>query len=196
MKPSVCLVVGDNDTEHCGVKDYAIQLGTALRKIGLNAEVLAPSDWGVKSFFRFCQELRERNFDIVHVQYPSIGNRGSLCPHSLGLMRVAKGVVVTLHEYSALPFTQRLSTHLFRFTSQQLLFTVDTELINYGRSSVKQRVVHIGSNVAAFSQSMPRTLTVLYFGQIRPNKGIEEFLDLVRLSLRRGRNFKFKIRSE
>ena len=41
MKPSVCLVVGDNDTEHCGVKDYAIQLGTALRKIGLNAEVLA-----------------------------------------------------------------------------------------------------------------------------------------------------------
>jgi glycosyltransferase involved in cell wall biosynthesis len=193
MKPRVCLVVGDTGTEHCGVKDYAIRLKESLAQIGLSAEVLAPKDWGMTSFLRFCKELRDRQFDVIHIQYPSIGNRGSLGPHSIGLMRLAKGVVVTLHEYSALSRPQRMSTHLFRFTSDQLVFTVDTEMANYGRSNIKQRVVHIGSNVPASLPNMPRNSTVVYFGQIRPGKGIEEFLDLARYTLDQGKPFNYLI---
>jgi glycosyltransferase involved in cell wall biosynthesis len=139
----------------------------------------------------FCEELRKRRFDIVHVQYPSIGNRGSLCPHFLGMMKVATGVVVTLHEFSALPLSQRISTHLFRFTSDQLLFTVDTEATKYGRSWITKRVIHIGSNVPVFSPELPREPTVLYFGQIRPNKGLEEFLELASRSQQLGKAFKY-----
>lgn len=190
---SVCMAVGDNDTEHCGVKDYALRLAEALRQIGLCAEVVAPPDWGVKSFLRFCHELRERRVDIVHLQYPSIGNRHSLGPHLLGLMRVARGVVVTLHEYSALPFMQKYSTHLFRFSSDQLLFTAEAERNRYGYSTVMRRVVHIGSNVPAAVSDGSRTQVVLYFGQIRPNKGLEEFLHLARHSMARGKPYRFQV---
>ena len=193
MNPSICLIVGDNHTRHCGVKDYAIGLRKALEKIGMSVELLAPADWSVKPFFGFCEKLRQRQFDIVHVQYPSVGNRRSLCPHFLGAMRVATRVVVTLHEYSYLPIAQRASTHLFRFTADQLVFTTETELMRYGRSGVMKRVIPIGSNVPAFSSDLPRTPTVLYFGQIRPGKGLEGFLELARRSLQLAKPFKYKV---
>jgi glycosyltransferase involved in cell wall biosynthesis len=193
MTPRICLIVGDPTTQYCGVKNYAERLGKALGDIGLNAELAAPPDWGIKSFPNFCETLRRQQFDIVHVQYPSIGNRSSLLPHFLGLMRVAKGVVVTLHEYSAMPMLQRLSTHLFRFTSDQLLFTVDAESIKYGRSWKQKLVIPIGSNVPAFSSKSPRMLDVLYFGQIRPNKGLEEFLELASRSKQHGKPFRYRV---
>jgi glycosyltransferase involved in cell wall biosynthesis len=193
MNPSICLIVGDDHTQHCGVKDYANRLGKSLEKIGLSAEVLAPPDWSVASFLQFCKRLRQRNFDILHVQYPSIGHRTSLWPHLVGLMRIATGVVVTLHEYSSMPILQRASTHLFRRTADQMVFTAETELTNYGRSGVVQRVIHIGSSVPAFLSDLPRTPTVLYFGQIRPAKGLEEFLELARRSLKLTRPFKFQV---
>jgi len=193
MSLSIGLIVGDQHTLHCGVKDYAIRLGKELERIGLNAEILAPSDWGIKSFWRFREELQRRQFDILHAQYPSIGNRKSLCPHFLGWMRAAKRVVVTLHEYSALPGAQRASVQLFRWTADQVLFTTETELSRYGRSGVAQRVIHIGSNVPAFTTDKPRTPTIIYFGQIRPEKGLEEFLALAHRSQQLARPFKFQV---
>jgi glycosyltransferase involved in cell wall biosynthesis len=56
-----------------------------------------------------------------------------------------------------------------------------------------QRVIHIGSNVPAFSSDLPRTQNVLYFGQIRPGKGLEGFLELARHSLQLARPFKYKV---
>src|SRR5512146_1546660 len=193
VKPSICLVVGDNHTPHCGVKDYAGRLATALNNIGLTVELMAPADWGVKSFLGFCETLRQRRFDIVHVQYPSIGNRKSLCPHILGVMRVATGFVVTLHEYSALPALQRASTHMFRGTADSILFTTESEMMKYGRSGVMQRAIPIGSNVPAFSSELQRLPNVLYFGQIRPGKGLEAFLELARYSLQLGKPFKYQV---
>jgi glycosyltransferase involved in cell wall biosynthesis len=193
MNLKICLIVGDNNAQYCGVKDQAILLAKALDEIGLRVELLAPSDWGVKSFLRFCKELRKRQFDIVDLHYPSIGHRKSLCPHLLGRMRVAKRAVVTLHEYSFLPILQRASTHLLRWTADCLLFTTEAELMSYGRSGVKQQVIHIGSSVPAFPSNVPRTPTVIYFGQIRPDKGLEEFLELARRSLHLAKPFKYKI---
>jgi len=193
MPPSICLIAGDNHTPHCGVKDYAIGLATALERIGMRAELMAPPDWSMQSFLRFCGELRQRNFDIVHVHYPSIGHRHSLCPHLLGTMKVAKKAVVTLHEYTYMPILQRASTHVFRLTADLLLFTTEAELTRYGRSGVPRRVIHVGSSIPACSLDPPRSPTVLYFGQIRPEKGLEEFFELARRSLQLGRPYNFRV---
>jgi glycosyltransferase involved in cell wall biosynthesis len=193
MSLEVCLIVGDNRAVHCGVKDYARRLGNALEGIGLSAEVLAPDDWGVKSLLRFREKLRRRQFDIVHLQYPSNGNRKSLCPHVLGAMKVARRAVVTLHEHSSLPILQRASTHLFRWTADRVLFTAEAEAMRYGRAGDEGRVIHIGSNVPASPPADARAATVLYFGQIRPNKGLEEFLELAARSLRFNRPFKYQV---
>ncbi len=158
-----------------------------------SVEVLAPIDWGVRSVVSFAEQLRQRQVDILHIQYPSIGNRRSLCPHIIGKMRVAKKVVVTLHEYSALPMLQRASTQMFRSTADCIVFTAEEELAAFGQSRVMQQVIHIGSNVQAFPLELPRTPTVVYFGQIRPQKGLEAFLELARRSLELAMPFRYRV---
>jgi glycosyltransferase involved in cell wall biosynthesis len=65
--------------------------------------------------------------------------------------------------------------------------------MRYGSSGVAQRVIHIGSNVPTYPVDLPRAPTVLYFGQIRPQKGLEEFLELARRGLYLGKAFKYQV---
>ena len=193
----VALIVGDNHTPYCGVKNYARSLAQALAERGIDAQVMTPKDWSAKSVLAFSTRLRKEGFDIVHLQYPSIGYRGSLFPHFLGFMNVADVSVVTVHEYSALPRMQRISTQLFRGTARSVILCshyerslYDRELANIG---APQTVIPIGSNVPAATTDGSRDRTVVYFGQIRPNKGIEQFIELVRRSIESQRQFSFHI---
>jgi glycosyltransferase involved in cell wall biosynthesis len=141
--------------------------------------------------------LKKEGYDIVHLQYPSIGYRGSLFPHFLGFMNVADVSVVTVHEYSALPLVQRISTQLFRGTARAVIFCSHYERSLYDRQlaniGAPQTVIPIGSNVPAAATYGSRDRTVVYFGQIRPNKGIEHFVELARRSIELQRQLSFHI---
>jgi glycosyltransferase involved in cell wall biosynthesis len=193
----VALIVGDNHTPFCGVKNYASSLAQALAERGIEAQVMTPKDWGAKSVLAFSTRLRKEGYNIVHLQYPSIGYRGSLFPHFLGLMNVADVSVVTVHEYSALPLVQRISTQLFRGTASAIMFCSHYERSLYDRQlaniGAPQTVIPIGSNVPAAATDGSRDRTVVYFGQIRPNKGIEQFIELARRSIELQRQFSFHI---
>jgi glycosyltransferase involved in cell wall biosynthesis len=191
--PTVCLLVGDTHTRHCGVKDYAQRLAKALGECDVVAEVMAPPSWNTKDFLAFSKILRQRKFDILHLQYPSIGHRASLWPHLMGRMNLGGKFVATLHEYTALSKWHRTSTKLFPWAADQLLFTTDTEMEHYGRSRVGQQVIFIGSNVPAFPGIRERNVNVLHFGQIRPDKGIEDFLALALRSQECGLPFTFQV---
>jgi len=197
MRLKVALIVGDNHTPFCGVKNYAYSLAEALAEREVTAHVVTASDWSAKAAFGFARQLRKENYDIAHLQYPSIGYRGSLVPHFLGLMKVADVSVVTVHEYSALPRLQRMSTHLFRGTARRVIFCSQYERSLYDRQmgnlGAPQTVIPIGSNVHAATTDGSRNTTVVYFGQIRPRKGIEQFIELARTSLESQRQFSFHI---
>jgi glycosyltransferase involved in cell wall biosynthesis len=193
----VALIVGDNHTPFCGVKNYARSLAQALAERGIEAQVMTPADWSARSVLGFSERLRKEGYDIVHLQYPSIGYRGSLFPHFLGFMNVADVSVVTVHEYSALPRAQRISTQLFRGTASAVIFCSHYERSLYDRQlaniGAPQSVIPIGSNVPAAATDGSRDGTVVYFGQIRPNKGIEQFIELARRSIALHRQFSFHI---
>jgi glycosyltransferase involved in cell wall biosynthesis len=193
MNPTVCFLVGDTHTRHCGVKDYALRLAEALGECDVEAEVLAPRSWTTKDVLPFLKTLRERNFDILHLQYPSIGHRASLWPHLMGRMNLGGKFVVTLHEYTALYRRHQASTRLFPWTAERLLFTTDTEMEKFGQSRVAQQAIFIGSNVPPFPGIRQRNANVLHFGQIRANKGIEEFLALALRSQESGLPFTFQV---
>ncbi len=165
----------------CGVADYACCLSQSLREIGVDTEVLAPARWSLREGLSFAGLLRSKRFDIVHLQYPSIGHRSSLLPHMLGPLRAGRRFVVTLHEHSCLPRAQRAANSLFRATACQRVFTTEFEARAFGASG-RDPVIPIGSNVPRHPEALPRDETILYFGQIRPGKGIEEFLSLARLA--------------
>ena len=108
-------------------------------------------------------------------------------------MKIGKRSIVTLHEYSAMPLAQRASTHLFRWTVDRIVFTAEAESEAYGYSNGAGHIIHIGSNVPPFPSELKRLPIVLYFGQIRPNKGLECFLELAKISLQRASHFRFVV---
>jgi glycosyltransferase involved in cell wall biosynthesis len=193
----VALIVGDERVRYCGVRDYALTLAAALSRLGVQADVVAPSSWSLPEFLRFRRHLRKSHYDIVHVQYPAIGFRTSLVPQLLGFLRTAPKCLVTLHDYSSLPPHQRFSTHLFRGSASAILFSGEYERQRYerlfGRIGAKRLIVPIGSNVPSAPPSPQRQREVVYFGQLRPGKGVEDFLELATSGIQSGRSFVFHV---
>ena len=193
----VAMIVGDNDTLHCGVKDSAYRLADALTDFDCEVDVLAPASWNQKAVWAFFRQLQKKKYDVLHVQYPSIGYRTSLIPHVLGLLRTCRAAVVSLHEFSALPRSQQLSTHVFRWSAGTLLFGSEYERSRFnqrlGLLGARQEFFPILSQVPCVPSLSGRDTTVVYFGQIRPKKGLEAYLELARHSVELGAPYQFHI---
>jgi glycosyltransferase involved in cell wall biosynthesis len=193
----VAIIVGDQKTLHCGVKDSARILARVLQNAGFAVDIIAPVSWRPADVIHLVRQIRNGKYDILHIQYPSIGYRYSIVPHLLGLFRLTRGTVVTLHEYSALKRPQRLSTQLFRLSAGVILFGSEFERARYNRRlgtlGSTQDIFPILSNVPAVPSTSGRDHSVVYFGQIRPHKGLEAFLELARLTVEQQRPFKFHI---
>ncbi|MBN2081782.1 glycosyltransferase [bacterium] len=120
---NIALVSGSAGDTHCGVGDYTYELAQHL---ALDAEVHLYFDhlhaparppfkrlttlhlhpvkgFSVFSLNKLVRELRKRDYDIVHVQYPSKGYGTSVgpgfLPQNLAGMRSRSRIVVTLHEW-------------------------------------------------------------------------------------------------
>lgn len=120
---NIALVSGSAGDMHCGVGDYVYELAQHL---ALDAEVHLYYDhhhgpvrppfeqlstlhlhpvkgFSVFSLNKLTRELRQRNYDIVHVQYPSKGYGTSVgpgfLPQNLAGMKSRSRIVVTLHEW-------------------------------------------------------------------------------------------------
>jgi glycosyltransferase involved in cell wall biosynthesis len=194
---SVGLVVGrplttEHAALHCGVRDYAVRLAEALQDKGVEVRVIAPASWGLRDGLAFIRTLRTQKLDVLHLQYPAIGHRRSLLPHGLGLAGAGRRFVVTLHEHSALQRAQRAANRLFRTTADRLVFTTEFEARAFG-ASAECPVIPIGSNVPVHPAVPERDDTVLYFGQIRPHKGLEAFVALAALGAAAGEPTRFVV---
>jgi glycosyltransferase involved in cell wall biosynthesis len=190
--------VGSESTAvYCGVKDYTLRLASALQEIDVGAQVMSCPSWDTHSLFPFYKRVRSGRFDVVHVQYPSIGFRWSLAPHLLGLTKAASKTVVTLHDYSTLPLIQRISAHLFQWTTDGIVFTTDFERQKFLRPfwapSPVTCTIPIGSNVPSYPEELTRQRRVVYFGQIKPGKGIESFVGLAQESIRQELSLTFLV---
>jgi len=194
---TVGLVVGsplgsDQGGVRCGVRDYAGNLAQALRADGVAARVIAPASWRMRDGLAFVKALRAAPLDIVHLQYPSIGHRYSLLPHLLGFAGAGRRCVVTLHEHSALKPVQRIASQAFRLSADRIVFGTDYEAAAFGAPRPPV-VIPIGSNIPVHPGTPARGDTVLYFGQLRHGKGIEDFLALARLAEAAGDPARFAV---
>ena len=170
---------------HCGVRDYTRTLASALRETGVDARVMAPDRWSLGDAAFLLRTMRAERFDVIHLQYPSLGHRRSLLPHLLGVVGAAPHSVVTLHEHSALPRVQRTANRLFRVCFDEMLFTTEYDATAFG-AAPGTPVIPIGSNVPVHPGRPVRDGKILYFGQIRPDKGLAAFLNLAELAAAKG----------
>lgn len=146
-------------------------------------------DWHVSGSLRIRRSLKD--FDIVHIQYPTAGFGTDLGPQALSVLR---GCVVTIHEVSQRHVLRKLSLIPFALRSKQVIFTSESERQFATKwvpwISKRSVVIPIGSNIRRGEMNgLRRVGEIVYFGLIRPGKGLEQVLELSKLlrsaSLRR-----------
>ena len=190
----VALVIGRCPSPGvCGVADYAVILREVLQSRGVEARLIVSEDWGVRSAWKLRESLRE--YDVVHIQYPSLGFGYKLGPQALALLRSS---VVTIHEASQRRILRKLSLIPFVIRPKHVIFTTEFEREYVTRRApwiaAKSSVDPPPSNIRKFSEDRVRVPNeVVYFGMILPRKGLEDVVELSRLIQSEGLAWKVRI---
>lgn len=193
-------------SEHCvcGVSDYTKKLATAL--CGLGVEVLCPDAGNLRvvGVGRLVEQLRSWGATIVHLQYPAMAYRLSVAPVALLSGRPWRAVT-TVHEFSQSHVLRKALTLGLLVASQAVVFTTEYErricMRVLPRVAGKSVVIPIGANLGAGVEGIEQRadrgreddVVIAYFGLIRPRRGLEEFLELVRTVAERGYDWRFVV---
>lgn len=194
---NITMITGSFPPEACGVGYNTARLTEALRAEGVLVNVITQSKWSLNNLRSFLKQILECQPDIVHIQYPSVGYGKSILPQLISLF-TRYPAVVTLHEFIDVHILRRMASILFSFRCRSLIFTIGYERDYYAKwvpwSLRRSAVIPIGSNISkANGESQRDERTVAYFGLIRTKKGLEDFIQLAKLSEKQGRNYCFEI---
>jgi len=191
----ILLVSGSYPPEACGVGDYTCRLAEALRSEGMSVGLLEQKSWQLRDGRAILKAVDDARADIVHLQYPSVGYGRALGPQLLSCCRPC---VVTVHEVTQAHPVRKYSLYGFFGTARTLIFTNQFERRAALRLAPwiekKSAVIPIGSNVPLSAcRRDAASNSIGYFGLIRPNKGLEQVLELARLSAATRGNLKVLI---
>ena len=179
------MITGSYPPVSCGVGDYTSRLAEALVEEGALVEIYSVDmEWGLLNVRKAAAKIAAAAPDVVHIQYPTTGYGHKLGPQALNFM--LKPCLVTLHEVSQAHVLRRLSLYSFAFGAERLIFTSDYEM-NYALKwapwlANRSSVIPIGSFISTQVDACAKDLNdIVYFGLIRPNKGIEQVIALAAL---------------
>jgi len=190
----VLLISGSYPPEFCGIGDYTSKLSSNLMLAGTDVHVLANINWSVKNIIKIIKQIKAVKPNLIHIQYPSAGYGYSITPQIISLLFKT---VVTIHEVSQGFWVRKLSLMPFSFRST-LIFTNLFELQSFKKLFPWTRkdchIIPIGSNISV-EKIVPiekkDTSSIIYFGQIRPQKGMEDVLKLAQIV--KAENLPYKI---
>jgi glycosyltransferase involved in cell wall biosynthesis len=191
-------MISGNPGITCGIADYTESLVTALSSVSVRSYVPKRSLWGLSRSGSLLKEVLKQRADLVHIQYPAAAYGKGLAPQALALFsQLARTpVVVTIHEFSQVHPLRRLASTSFAL-ADGMIFTNHFEREAFsarvpwfrGQTSI----IPVGSSVPFSNTGDHHGFEVMYFGLIRPNKGIEAFLDLAALCHGQDLSFRFTL---
>ncbi len=186
MKDKTIVITGSYPPDVCGVGDYVASLKSASN--AQNWEVFTQSNWKIKNFFRYVKMINNMKPDKVIIQYPTQGYGWSFLPFMLMIYYSAQKknkCIVTYHEFSNQSVKARLCEDLALYGVKKLVVTneYEKEAVKKHHKNLDVSVIKIFSNIPKVNkikELQSREYFYCYFGQIRPNKGIEQFIELVK----------------
>jgi glycosyltransferase involved in cell wall biosynthesis len=181
------MVTGATPPDVCGVGDYTDRLVSAAPA---SWQLFVERDWSLRRSYSILRRLLRRQPADVVVQYPTQGYGWSLVPHFLILAgRVTRRYrpVLALHEFGSLTAKARAALALASHAASHVIFTTEVErdrakATRLFPSRVPTSIIGILSNIPAAAHQpafSARSIDIAYFGHIRPNKGLETFLDVI-----------------
>lgn len=179
----VAFVTGPCPPAECGVGDYTACLGKALQICGSETQVITAGDWNLLGALAVSRRLRQQKFDIVHIEYPTVGFGYKLGPQALSLLRSS---VLTIHEASQRHILRKLALYPFAIRPEHVIFTSSFErrfATSWAPWIAKiSSVIPVGSNIPVAARASQRALNeIVYFGLIVPRKELEQVLELANL---------------
>ncbi len=190
----IAFITGSLPPDTCGIGDYTAMLMQALGDQGVATEALYDRNWNLGNTSSLMRRLRSLDYDLAHLQYPTVGFGWHLTPQ---VMSMLVRPVVTIHEISLAHLLRKLSLYPFALRARHLVFTTDGER-DYARRCAPwidstSSVIPIGNNIPVGRGYEERTGNeIVYFGLLRPNKGLENVLNLA--SLIKQRQLPYRIR--
>ncbi|GMU45321.1 MAG: hypothetical protein AMXMBFR26_01030 [Porticoccaceae bacterium] len=179
----------------CGVLDYSVRLGQALAAADVDVGRAQGLRHGRLSLPALVAEVRAFRPQVLHVQYPMARYGAALLPLAAAQLPGVRRVV-TLHEFSQVHPLRRVAAAAFSRVDA-LILTTGQEREAYRRWypwSRRSLVIPIGSNIPWQSGGDSRDPdAVCYFGQIRPRRGLEDFLQLARLAAQRAPELRVRV---
>lgn len=184
----------------CGVGDYTYQISRHLEALSVETRVFDRVEWNKKGTLGLLRELKSFQADILHIQYPTIGYVRAFIAPMIAAAHPAPHVVLTAHEFIRAHPARKICIGFMARNSSRVIFPSEFErrsfLTRYPEHENKSQVIPIGSNIAPPSHDNAKARdpnSVLYFGLIKPEKGLEDFIRLAEIAYSDSRNYKFRI---
>jgi glycosyltransferase involved in cell wall biosynthesis len=163
-----------------GTDDYTDSLIGALQERGIEVHPVNLGHWNLSQAGRLLSAVAAARPDAILMQYPTDAFGGSLAPHAFAVSQRVAPLVVTLHEFTGVHVLRRLSIGPLLVRSARVVATAEREASSlvqwYPWLRGRLRIIPIGPNVPPRQWVPAATPEVVYFGQIRPEKGLEEFI--------------------
>jgi glycosyltransferase involved in cell wall biosynthesis len=191
----ILLVTGSYPPDICGVAEYTEQLAETLQRAGAEVVVFSGRKWSLANAVVLNRDIMSVGADILHMQYPATGYGRHLGPQLLSLLQP---YVTTIHECSQTHILRRLSLYPFTLRAPRIIFTNEYER-EYSRRFVpwiksRTTVIPIGNGIPLGPDSVATIPNVVTnFGLIRPQKGLEDVIQMARLCKQRANQLSVRI---
>jgi len=163
-----------------GTDDFHDNLVALLRKRQFDVRPIDREQWGLTQVPGLLRMVGAEKPDIILIQYPTDAFGAALGPHAFCALQRLAPLVVTLHEFAAAHPVRRASLGVLLARSAAIVMTSELEtkslLSLYPWFRSRTRVIPIGANFPARDWQPATPPLIVYFGQIRPEKGLEDFI--------------------
>lgn len=218
MPINILMVVGSYPPDRCGVGDYTRRLVEEFQERGLAVQVLTSATsqaigqesnltsiyWSVLRCLCIPWKWSSRrDATIIHLQYPSKGFGHSLgvalIPIAAKIMRIP--CVITLHEFTRINTLRRVLEIMMAIFATKVIVSDSTESRALGRYVEGRRISIIPIQPQMRLEpivynSNPEAVLIVFFGFIRPDKGLDLLLEASIRLIKAGYYHRLKILSE
>lgn len=165
---------------HDAMRDSQDLLEPVFQTRGIDVRPVDLGDWSVSAVPKLVEEIRRQRPDAILMQYPTGAFGRSLGPIFLSLIHHVAPTMVMLHEFAAAHFVRKAAVGALLLRTDRIGITAERErkYLNRVYPWLRNRIrdVPIASNIPGRDWTPISPPRITYFGQIRPNKGIEEFV--------------------
>lgn len=163
-----------------GTDDYHHTVSDGLAARGMELVPVDIGNWSLRRIGALAGLVRAARPDAILMQYPTDAFGRSLMLPLFGLLQQVAPLVVTLHEFTAAHPLRKAAVGALLLRASAIITTAQKEADGisawYPWLRSRNRIIPVGPNTPPRDWQPSAASSVVYFGQIRPEKGIEEFL--------------------